>query len=232
MNKYLNQTDTQTILEKDRSVHMSPLSSNSITCTKKHILDDNAKKSIKKIQSDLPKLGQPRKWVEGIQLPEDKFKIGGLLSKIISSSQKEILSILNNSKIGGLLSLVISKSLKKQIILNGELRPSAILKSTKSCNYWRGSFSDGHGNGYFCAIGALAHEYFGWDGKAKQSPINGEYYIQMPAFIWESLCNIMGDKGENIIKCAMQINDGMIIDNHKSHNQYENVIEFFQDHGM
>jgi hypothetical protein len=84
-------------------------------------------------------------------------------------------------------------------------------------------FSNGKGTA-FCAIGALAHDYCGWDGKSTLCPTDGKYYIAIPTWTRRVLKEMLS---QQVYEHIMLVNDGA-----KKQNGYVPVIEYLKGLGL
>jgi hypothetical protein len=106
-------------------------------------------------------------------LPNQKQTIGCYLAQISLKSNNEFSFFEfddNSENNKNLLLTYLNLAIRE-----GELKkPSEILEQT-NCKYMKGHLSDGYSKGYFCTIGALAHDIFGWKGKAEKSYSDWKY---------------------------------------------------------
>ena len=171
-------------------------------------------------------LGQPRQY-KHVRLEEKSIQVGGIMSSLLSKQQKDDLMLVNSYDEG-------TKNYIRALILMGIRtgileKPSKILENT-ACRYHKGSFSVGDGFG-FCAIGALAHDYFGWDGISQRSVDDGHYYIHMPQWMRVILNDILT---ERIYDQVMRINDGYLPTNnkHERNSGYLPAINYLKAHKL
>lgn len=174
---------------------------------------------------NIPKLGKPRQYVK-IHLLEKQQSIGGNLSELLSEEQKQqIISLGNNADEDHLKPIL---PLIRLAIRIGKIKkPSQVLEET-TCIYYNGCFSDGDGSA-FCAIGALAYEYFGWDGKSQLSSTDKKNYVHMPRWMRIILKDMLS---KDVFDHLMLINDGSFYSHSNNVGGFVPAINYLKENGI